>query len=171
MVEQIESAHRSRLVLQVITDLQPCLRGAVRVLACFLELLLVELASGDLLELLDRGVELGAHIADLAVVDVNVVVVGDIDHDQRDVCHTGNVLIPLGHAVADVVAAQDEVRLRHAVLTDGLQGLQAELSLLLILDLLDVEDVDQLLIRGLSLRILLRLAGRLIDDRLAVCIL
>ena len=126
MVKQVEAAHRGGLVLQEVADLQPVLRGAVRVLAGKLELLLVELLAGELFELMDGVVELSADVLDSGIADFHGVVVGDIDHDQGDVAHAGDILVPLGHAVADVVAAQDEVRLGDAHLLVGLDGLAAE---------------------------------------------
>ena len=176
MVEQIEAAVRSGLVLQVVADAQPGLGGAVGVLTGVLELLLVELLAGELLQLVDGRVELSADIGHVGVVDVHGVVVGDVDHDQGDVAHPGDVLIPLGHAVADVVAAQHEVGLGHAHLTVGLDGLTAEV---LVGDLLlgglrqglDLIDVIQHGVGLHGLGVLLGLAGLGVDDHLAVLVL
>ena len=44
-------------------------------------------------------------------------IVRNVDHDEGNVMTAGNVFIPFGHAVADVVATQNEVRHRHGHLT------------------------------------------------------
>ena len=176
VVKQVEAAHRGGLVLQEVTDLQPVLRGAVRVLAGKLELLLVKLLAGELLELMDGIVELGADVLDSGIADFHGVVVGDIDHDEGDVAHTGDILVPLGHAVADVVAAEDEVRLGNAHLLVGLDGLAAEV---LVGDLLlgglgqslDLVDIVQNGVGNLRLGVLLGLTGLRIDNDLAVFVL
>ena len=176
VVEQIEAAVGGGLVLQVVTHAQPGLSGAVGVLTGVLELLLVELLAGDLLQLMDGSVELSTDISHVGVVDVHSVVVGDVDHDQGDVAHTGDVLIPLGHAVTDVVAAQHEVGLRHTHLTIRLDGLTAEV---LVGDLLlgglgqslDLIDVIQHGVGLHGLGILLGLAGLGVDDHVAVLVL
>ena len=176
MVEEVEAAHRGGLVLQEVADLQPVLCGAVRVLAGKLELLLVELLAGELFELMDGVVELGADVLDSGIADFHGVVVGDIDHDEGDVAHTGDILVPLGHAVANVVAAQDKVRLGDAHLLVGLDGLAAEV---LVGDLLlgglgqslDLVDIVQNRVGDLRLGVLLGLAGLRIDDDLAVFVL
>ena len=176
MVKEVEAAHRGGLVLQVVADLQPVLGGAVRVLAGRLELGLVELLAGQLLELMDGVVELGADVLHGGVADLDGVIVGDIDHDERNVAHTGDVLVPLGHAVADVVAAQHEVGLGDAHLLVGLDGLAAEV---LVGDLLlgglgqrlDLMDIVQNGVGHLGLGVLLGLAGLGVDDDVAVLIL
>ena len=145
-------------------------------LAGKLELLLVELLAGELFELMDGVVELGADVLDSGIADFHGVVVGDIDHDEGDVAHTGDILVPLGHAVADVVAAQDKVRLGDAHLLVGLDGLAAEV---LIGDLLlgglgqslDLVDIVQNRVGDLRLGVLLGLAGLRIDNDLTVFVL
>ena len=64
-------------------------------LAGKLELLLVELLAGELFELMDGVVELSADVLDSGIADFHGVVVGDIDHDEGDVAHTGDILVPL----------------------------------------------------------------------------
>ena len=121
-------------------------------------------------------VELGADIGHVGVVDLHGVVVGDVDHDEGHVAHPGDVLVPLGHAVADVVAAQHKVGLGHAHLTVGLDGLPAEV---LVGDLLlgglgqglDLMDIVQHGVGLHGLGVLLGLAGLGVDDHLAVLVL
>ena len=171
MVEQVEAGVGRGLVLQVVAHAQPRLRGAVGVLAGVVELLLVELLACELLEILDRVVELGADVGDVVVVDLDGIIIRYVDHDQGDVAHTGDVLIPLGHAVADVVAAQHEVRLGNAHLLIGLDGVEPQLLLTALgqrFDLMDIVD-DDIGLHGLG--VLLGLAGRLVDDDVAVLVL
>jgi hypothetical protein len=123
VVKEVKARHRSRLVLQEVTDLEPCGCGTVCVRTRLLKLLLIELLAGDLLQLLDCRIELRAHILDLGIIDLDIVVVRNVDHDERNVVNAGNVLVPLRHAVANVIAAEDKVGHRHQVLTDRLQRL------------------------------------------------
>ncbi|MPM40498.1 hypothetical protein SDC9_87142 [bioreactor metagenome] len=110
VVEQVKAAHGRGLILQIVAHLQPCLGGAVCVGAGLLKLLLVKLRPGDFLHLADGVVKLAADIGHLRIADGDLVVVGHVNHDERDVVHPGDVLVPLGHAVADVVAAEHKVR-------------------------------------------------------------
>ena len=171
MVEQIEAAVGGGLVLQVVADAQPGAGGAVGVGTGLLELLLVELLAGQLLQLLDGVVELGTDIGHVGIGNLNGVVVGDVDHDQGDVAHTGDVLIPLGHAVADVVAAQHEVGLRDLHLTVGLDRGLAQLLLAALGQSLDLIDVIQHGVGHHGLGVLLGLAGLGVDDHVAVLVL
>ena len=176
VVEQVEAGVGGGLVLEVVAHPQPGAGGAVGVLAGLVELLLVKLLAGELLQLVDGLVELGPDVGHVGVVDLHGVVVGDVDHDERDVAHPGDVLIPLGHAVADVVAAQDEVGLRNPHLAVGLDGLPAEV---LVGDLLlgglgqglDLIDVVQHGVGLHGLGVLLGLAGLGVNHNLAVLVL
>ena len=112
MVEQVKSTVWSRFVLQEITDFQPSLSGTVSVCTSLLELLLVELLACQLFQLFDRFVELSANIFNILIMNIYCIVVRDIDHDQRNVTHTSDVLIPFCHTVTDVVAAKNEIRLK-----------------------------------------------------------
>ena len=120
---------------------------------------------------MDDVLKLGADIGHVGVVDVHSVVVGNIQHDQGDVPHPGDVLIPLGHAVADVVAAQHEIGLRHPHLTVGLDGLAAQILLPAVGKSFDLIDVIQHRVGLHGLGVLLGLAGLGVDDDLAVLVL
>ena len=104
-------------------------------------------------------------------MDINSVVVGDIDHDQGDVAHAGDVLIPLGHAVADVVAAEHEVGLRHLHLAVGLDSRLPQLLLPALRQGLDLIDVVQHRVGLHGLGVLLGLAGLGVNDHVAVLVL
>ena len=122
VVEQVKTGHRCGLILEIVADLQPGFCGAVGVGADLFELLFIPLVAGNLLKLDDRVVELAAYVLHIAVIDFHMVVVGDVDHNQRAVVHAGDILIPFGHAVADVVAAEDEVRAGYAAAFVGGDG-------------------------------------------------
>ena len=156
VVKQVEAAHRGGLVLQEVADLQPVLRGAVRVLAGKLELLLVELLACQLFQLFDSFVELSANVFNILIMNIYCIVVRDIDHDQRNVTHTSDVLIPFCHTVTDVVAAKNEIRLRNTHLTNRRNSLKTFLFFRTIREFFNLKQVVQLQIRSLSLRILLR---------------
>ena len=104
-------------------------------------------------------------------MDINSVVVGDIDHDQGDVAHAGDVLIPLGHAVADVVAAEHEVGLRHLHLAVGLDSRLPQLLLPALRQGLDLIDVVQHRVGLHGLGVLLGLASLGVNDHVAVLVL
>ena len=110
VVEQVEALVRRRLVVQVLGRLEPFLADAARDAADLLELLLVPLLARDLLELRDGVAELRAHVLDALAVDVVLVVEGNVDDDDGNVQRLAQVLVPLEHAIADVVATQDEIR-------------------------------------------------------------
>ena len=99
------------------------------------------------------------------------VIVRDVDHDQRNVAHTGNVLIPFCHTVTDVVAAENEIRLRDLHLTDRGDRCNTALFIRSIRKLFKLKKVYKLKIRSLSLRIFFRLACCLIDHYVSVCVL
>ena len=69
---------------------------------------------------MDGGDKLGLDVLDLGVADLVVGVEGYVNHYKGYVQLNGEVLIPLYHAVADVVAAEQEVRLGHVLLGDVL---------------------------------------------------
>ena len=171
MVEQVKSTVWSRFVLQEITDFQPSLSGTVSVCTSLLELLLVELLACQLFQLFDRFVELSANVFNILIMNFYCIVVRDIDHDQRNVTHTSDVLIPFCHTVTDVVAAENEIRLRDLHLTDGRDGLDAALFVRSIRQLFKLQDIYKLQVRSLGLRILFRLSSGLVDDHVAVLIL
>ena len=125
MVEQVEPVERSRFVLQVVANLQPCFGSTVGVLAALFEFVFIELLAGDFFHLTDGRIQLGSDVFHVGFVDMVEFVVRNVDHDQRNVVPTGNVFIPFGHAVADVVAAQHEVRHGHGHLTIFVQGILA----------------------------------------------
>ena len=156
MVEQVKSTVWSRFVLQEITDFQPSLSGTVSVCTSLLELLLVELLACQLFQLFDRFVELSANVFNILIMNFYCIVVRDIDHDQRNVTHTSDVLIPFCHTVTDVVAAKNEIRLRNTHLTNRRNSLKTFLFFRTIREFFNLKQVVQLQIRSLSLRILLR---------------
>ena len=65
---------------------------------------------------MDRGPELCFDILHLSIRNLIIGVERDIDHDQRNVQLFGEVLVPFDHAVADVVAAEQKIRLGHVLL-------------------------------------------------------
>ena len=171
MVEQVKAGIGGGLVLKIVAHPQPGLSCAVGVGAGGLELLLVKLLAGELLQLRDGRVELRADIGDVGVVYRDGVVIGNVDHNQGHVAHTGDVFVPLGHAVADVVAAQHEVGLGHTHLTVGLDGLPAQVLFPAVGQSLDLVDVVQDGVGLHGLGVLLGLAGLRVDDHLAVLVL
>ena len=136
-----------------------------------LKLLFVKLAAGDLLELMNGVIKLAADVRNIGVVHFNGVVVGNVDHDQRNVVHTSDILVPFGHAVADVVAAQHKVRHRHLHLAEVLNGSQLTLFFGAVRHCPDLVDVLQHGVRLHGLRIFLGLAGLGVYDNIASFVL
>ncbi len=113
MVEEVKAGHRGRLILKIITNFQPCFCSTVCIFTDFFESLLVKLLACDMFHLLNCIVKLTTDICNISIIDMGRIVVRHIDHNQRNVVHTSDIFIPLCHAVADIIAAQNEVRLRH----------------------------------------------------------
>jgi len=122
MVKQIKATHRSRFVLQEIANLQPGLSSAVSVSASLFKFLLIEFTTGNLLQLFNSLIKLSANVFNIALMNFYCIIVGNINHYQRNIMHTSNILIPFGHAVTNIVAAQYKIRLRHNHLTIALYG-------------------------------------------------
>ena len=119
MVEQLKTVQRAGLVLHVLSRFEPRLANFVGNLAHLGEAILVPLLAGDFLELLDAVIELAAHVGNALGVDVVFVVERHVDHDHGNVEHLANVLIPVHHAVANIVAAQNEIGQWHFALFVG----------------------------------------------------
>ena len=104
--------------------LLPPVAGLVGDLHHLAQFVVVKLPAGDLLQLVDDGVELPLHVLGVVLLDLVGVVEGGVEHDQGDVQLLGQVLVPLDHRVADVGGAQEKVRhghvLRFAVLDLGI---------------------------------------------------
>ena len=94
------------------------------------------------------------------------IVIRNINHDQRYVAHTCNVLIPFGHTVADIVTAENEVRLRNTHLTDWRDCLQTSFFLRAVRKSFNLKQIVQYKIRSLSLWIFLWFTEMSIRDRL-----
>ena len=101
-------------------SLEPCTAGSSADLSDFVVLLLAPLLAGQLLELLDGCAELVADIGDFSVGYFVVRVKGDIDHDHGDIEFLRQVLIPLDHAVADIITTEKEIGLGHILLRRAL---------------------------------------------------
>ena len=101
-------------------SLEPCAAGPAADLSDFVVLLLAPLLAGQLFELLDGCAELIAHISDFRIGYFVIRVEGDIDHDHRNIEFLCEVLIPLDHAVADVVATEKKIGLGHILLGSAL---------------------------------------------------
>ena len=116
MVEQLEAVQRAGLVLHVLSRLKPCLTNLVGNLAHLGETILVPLLAGNFLELLNAVVKLATHIGNALCIDIVFVVIRHIDHDHGNTEHLADVLIPVHHAVANVIAAQNEIGQWHFAL-------------------------------------------------------
>ena len=116
VVEQLEAVQRTGLVLHVLSRLKPRLANLVGNLAHLGETILVPLLAGDFFELLDAVVKLATHIGHALGVDVVFVVVRHIDHNHRNVEHFADVFVPVHHAVANIIAAQNEIGQWHFAL-------------------------------------------------------
>jgi hypothetical protein len=77
----------------------------------FAELVIVEFLAGDLLQPGNGLQELPLDVPDILIAHLVLMVEGQVEHDHGDIQFLCDVLIPLEHGVADVVAAEDQVRL------------------------------------------------------------
>ena len=115
VVENVKPVQGGGVGGGLLCGLLPPIAGLVGDLHDLPKLVVVKLPAGDLLQLVDDGVELPLHILGVVVLDLIGVVEGSVKHDKGDVQLLGQVLIPLDHRVADVGGAQEEVRHGHVL--------------------------------------------------------
>ena len=116
VVQQVKAVERRRCVARHGRRCQPRPAGTSGIFHDFFKTLIRPFAAGDLFQLMDRRPELCADIRQLGIAHFVIRVERHIDHDHRDIQLTRQILVPFDHAVADIVAAKQVIRLRHILL-------------------------------------------------------
>ena len=121
VVEEVKAVEGGGGVLGAGGGGQPCAACAAGEARHFLELIVVPLQTEQLLQLCHHIPELGRDVVDDGLGHVVVGVEGDVQHQHGHAQILCQILIPLDHAVADVVAAQHHIGHGHFLLGALLQ--------------------------------------------------
>ena len=121
VVQQVEAVKGGGDVLGAAGSGQPCAGSAAAEAGDLLELVVVPLQVEQAFQLMYHIPELGGDVLHQRVGHVVIGVEGDIQHDHGNVQLLRQILIPLDHAVADVIAAQHHIGHGHVLLGAGFQ--------------------------------------------------
>ena len=113
IVEQLEAADGRGLVVHQVVGALPEIAVALGDLHDLLEALIVPGLAGEGAQVRDELVDLRAHVAHARFGDVVHGVIAGVDEKYGDIELTGEVFVPLGQLVADVVRQQKKVGLDH----------------------------------------------------------